>query len=237
MAEVCHIKAGSPKGPRYDAGQTEAERHGFANLIIMCSNHHKVIDTDLKTWTVDRLVELKKRHESCSETLSDPPDELIQALLSTVKIDHVSGSVITTINQSGGQVAHQIINEGEPRRSITGASLDALVQRLRVFAPEKFFISAPMGHSEAHRLAETLYSALKRATWTTNSDGPGQLLGASPPVRSGIHFLMDRESLAARALAQWCADEGLEPTFVVGTLAPLYIPDTVNILVGPAPEG
>ena len=202
----------------------------------MCSNHHKVIDTDLKTWTVGRLVDLKKRHESSGETLSDPPDELVQALLSTVMIGQVSGSVITTINQSGGQAAHQIINEGEPRRLIAAVSLESLVQSLRAFPSENFFISASVGHSEAYRLAETLYSALKRIPWTTNSDGPGQLYGASPPVRSGIHFLMDRESLGARALAQWCAAENLEPTFEVGTLAPLYIPDTVNILVGPAPE-
>lgn len=236
IAEVCHIKADRPKGPRYDASQTDAERQGFANLIIMCGNHHKVIDTDLKTWTVDRLVELKNQHESSGEALSAPPHELVQALLSTLTIGHVSGSVITTINQSGGQVAHQIINEGEPRRLIATISLDALVQRLKALPRERFFISAPVGHSEAHRLAETLYSTLKRAAWTTNSDGPAQLFGASPPVRPGIHFLVDRESQSARALAQWCADEGLEPTVEVGTLAPLYFPDTVNILVGPAPE-
>lgn len=168
--------------------------------------------------------------------LSDPPDDLVQALLATTTIGYVAGSVITTVNQSGGQVAHQIINEGEPRRLIASASLDGLVQRLHRFPSEKFFISASVGHSEAHRLAEVLHSALKRAGWTTNSDGPAQIFGASPPVRPGIHFLIDRESPSARVFAQWCAEEKLQPTFFVGALVPMYWPDTVNILVGPAQE-
>jgi hypothetical protein len=236
IAEVCHIKADSPNGPRYDANQSDAERHGFANLIILCSNHHKVIDTDVQTWSVERLVQLKQQHEASGETLPDPPDDLLHALLATSTIGYVAGSIITTVNQSGGQVAHQIINEGEPRRLLTSTSLNALAERLRKLPSEKFFISAPVGHSEAHRLAEVLYSVLKRGGWTTDSDGPGQLFGASPPVQPGIHFLLDRESTSARVLAKWCAEENLRPTFFVGKLVPLYWPDTVNILVGPAPE-
>jgi len=236
VAEVCHIKADSPQGPRYDANQNEADRQSFANLIILCGNHHKVIDTDVNTWTVDRLVQLKDRHEGVDGTLPDPPDDLLHALQASVTIGHIAGSVITTINQSGGQVAHQIVNQGQPRRLPSTRSLEALVQRLKTLPGERFFVSAPVGYSEAHRLAETLHATLKNADWTTNSDGAAQLFGASPPVRPGIHFLIDRESSGARALAAWCENERLTPTFFVGQLPPLYWPDTVNILVGPAPE-
>lgn len=118
VAEVCHIEADSPDGPRFNKAQTEAERQSFSNLMILCSNHHKVIDTDLTTWTVERLGALKNEHEATCGRLPDPEDEVVLALQSTV-----GGSVIATINQSGGQVAHQIINQGTAARLSVDAEL------------------------------------------------------------------------------------------------------------------
>ena len=46
VGEICHIKAASPQGPRYDPGQTAEERHGYDNLILLCANHHTIIDDD-----------------------------------------------------------------------------------------------------------------------------------------------------------------------------------------------
>src|SRR6185369_1212720 len=52
------IKAKSPNGPRYDASQTDEERNGFANLLLMCSPHNKIIDDPalLGTFTVEVLL-------------------------------------------------------------------------------------------------------------------------------------------------------------------------------------
>ena len=56
----------SAGGPRYDAAQSASERQEFANLILMCRNHHKVIDApeNLKEFTVGRLREIKSMHEA-----------------------------------------------------------------------------------------------------------------------------------------------------------------------------
>ena len=35
-AEICHIRALSPRGPRYDRNQTPEERNSAANLVLMC---------------------------------------------------------------------------------------------------------------------------------------------------------------------------------------------------------
>src|SRR5581483_748560 len=43
VGEFCHIRAASPNGPRYDVDQTPAERHGFANLILLCAVHHRLV--------------------------------------------------------------------------------------------------------------------------------------------------------------------------------------------------
>ena len=61
--DVCHIKAASPEGPRYDAAQTDAERHDFTNLILLCRVHHAIIDADSSRYPSELLFEMKEMHE------------------------------------------------------------------------------------------------------------------------------------------------------------------------------
>lgn len=63
--EVCHIRAQNAGGPRYSESQTDEERHGFDNLILMCRNHHKEIDTiaNLHLYTIEWLFATKRTHE------------------------------------------------------------------------------------------------------------------------------------------------------------------------------
>jgi len=60
---VCHIKARSKGGSRYDPKQTPEQRHSFDNLVLMCARHSKVIDSDPNTYTVELLQDMKARHE------------------------------------------------------------------------------------------------------------------------------------------------------------------------------
>ena len=66
VGQVCHIKAESIGGPRYNSLQSEDDRHGLGNLIYMCRPHHAVIDDpgSLQLYTVEYLIELKGNHES-----------------------------------------------------------------------------------------------------------------------------------------------------------------------------
>jgi len=57
---VCHIKGEKPRNARHDSKQTNAERHAYENLIQMCANHHRVIDDDVESYTVERLYKIKK---------------------------------------------------------------------------------------------------------------------------------------------------------------------------------
>lgn len=63
LGEICHIKARSPKGPRFDNGQTEQERNAYDNLILLCANHHKLVDDNANIFSVSVLSEMKKSHE------------------------------------------------------------------------------------------------------------------------------------------------------------------------------
>jgi len=107
---ICHIKADSPGGQRYDAGQSEKERHGFANLVLMCPLHHDVIDSDAETYTVERLLEIKARHEARYAGGAEPSDAIARQFLLQFGELNVVGdhNVATVTKQSAGDYAIQI---------------------------------------------------------------------------------------------------------------------------------
>jgi hypothetical protein len=96
VGKICHIKAASPNDPR----QTASERHGYDNLLLLCANHHTIIDDDPEAYTVDRLVKMKRDQEQRA------------AALSSQEIDHAMRLLInrsmTPLNQSGGIAAYNI---------------------------------------------------------------------------------------------------------------------------------
>ncbi|MGX1411561.1 nucleoside phosphorylase [Bradyrhizobium elkanii] len=64
LGELCHIRAASPGGPRFDPAQSEESRNDADNLIILCPTHHRLVDQDPTTYTADSLLLMKRRHES-----------------------------------------------------------------------------------------------------------------------------------------------------------------------------
>ena len=119
VGEICHINGAKPGSPRYDDRQTAAERHGFANLILMCGTHHTVIDDDEEAYTAERLVKLKAEHEKGAEAFQIDDDFVRHAtqLLLTQNI--------ASTYQSGGITAHTVnadtINLHAPSISAGGA--------------------------------------------------------------------------------------------------------------------
>lgn len=106
---VCHIRAAKVEGPRYDPSQKEVERYDFANLVLLCPIHHDVVDADLNAYSVDRLLQMKATHESGHLSSAPLPTQAARALIQNSSIVK-RGSVLFSQYQSGGQVAHSIIN-------------------------------------------------------------------------------------------------------------------------------
>lgn len=67
IAEICHIRARSKGGPRYDAALTAKEKDAFKNLILLCPTHHTEVDKSPAKYTVDILDEIKEMHERGEE--------------------------------------------------------------------------------------------------------------------------------------------------------------------------
>lgn len=61
--EICHVRAASPGGPRYDPAQSDDARNAGANLILLCGRHHKLVDEEPQTFTIEKLTEFKILHE------------------------------------------------------------------------------------------------------------------------------------------------------------------------------
>src|SRR5580692_657611 len=95
VGAVCHIRAASPGGPRYDPRQSPAERHGIENLILLCANDHRIVDGDVETYSVASLEKMKADHERMIGQLTNA--------------EIMAGTqVLLSVNQSGGIVAQKI---------------------------------------------------------------------------------------------------------------------------------
>lgn len=81
IAQLCHIKAASEGGQRYDETQTDEERSAPENLLFMCHRHHKETD-DIEEYTVEKLTEIKTNHElKFTEKGKEASKEMIRQVL------------------------------------------------------------------------------------------------------------------------------------------------------------
>ncbi|MBI3232719.1 MAG: hypothetical protein HYZ42_01525 [Bacteroidetes bacterium] len=66
ISKICHIEAASKNGPRWNGNMTDDERRDFSNLILLCDEHHTIIDNkdnELK-FPVSLLKKWKTEHEA-----------------------------------------------------------------------------------------------------------------------------------------------------------------------------
>ncbi len=99
VGKICHIEAASEGGPRYNHNMTDDERRHFNNLIVLCDEHHSVIDNpeNEKDYPVPLLREWKKQHEDKYKNarLRENPRLIIQAIDAISAISFEEGSDVT----------------------------------------------------------------------------------------------------------------------------------------------
>lgn len=72
VGEECHIVSGQKNGPRFDGNYSEDRTDAYDNLILLCRNHHKMVDDQHETFTADLLCQIKTNHEKwVSEKLNE----------------------------------------------------------------------------------------------------------------------------------------------------------------------
>lgn len=80
-SNVAHIVASSPKGARGDAVRSHQLSDKLSNLMLMCPEHHKLIDDFPDDYPEERLLEMKRTHEAAIAAQCDliytEPTELL----------------------------------------------------------------------------------------------------------------------------------------------------------------
>jgi len=66
IGEECHIISSKPTGPRHKEGIDDYDL--YDNLVLLCRNHHKEIDTLTDTYTEELLRYIKQNHENWVST-------------------------------------------------------------------------------------------------------------------------------------------------------------------------
>lgn len=70
VGENCHIVGDKEGSARWnEPGLSGEERDRYPNLILLCRNHHKIVDDDEKTFTVAKLHQIKADHELWVESM------------------------------------------------------------------------------------------------------------------------------------------------------------------------
>lgn len=206
MGEISHIKASQPGGPRHDQSQTDEQRNGFDNLLLLCPTHHKVVDDDPESYTVERLVKMKMQHEAAQPAVAEPSDAIAGRLVANIRAGTVvDGSIILTLNQMGGQIAHSIQNVGPQPRRFSQAAADALVADLLKHPAETIQLSCILGDVEGFQFASALKSTLELGGWRVS--GIDQVVYSVPVM--GIHIETPAVRPGLVALLEWFRDSGV----------------------------
>ena len=64
VGDECHIVARRSGWSRGDPRLSEEELDEYDNLILLCRTHHKMVDDQPNTYTVDVLKDMKRKHEN-----------------------------------------------------------------------------------------------------------------------------------------------------------------------------
>lgn len=109
--EICHIRAQNEGGPRFDKAQTDEERHGFGNLVLLCRRHHKIVDGEPDIYSAEALEDIKRIREQ----EMGRPEKAIDAFfakillrdLQRIEVNNNSGNVVIG---SPGAIIAEVVN-------------------------------------------------------------------------------------------------------------------------------
>jgi hypothetical protein len=100
LGEIAHIVADSRQGPRGNLPLSDEDRDKHPNLVLLCGDHHKIIDSQPTTYSVSVLRQMKLDHEervrNATQPDSPPPILAMQReriLSSLLPVTHLPDAV------------------------------------------------------------------------------------------------------------------------------------------------
>lgn len=109
FGQAAHIVAHSECGPRGDETYPTEDLDTYGNLILLCGNHHSLVDKQPNTYTSDDLRGWKSEHESWVHSATEPEGYTPIPWIVIVQEDHPQIDVPHAIEALSPDVAN-----GEP---------------------------------------------------------------------------------------------------------------------------
>lgn len=75
FGETAHIHAVSEGGPRHKIGMSKEEKNNIENLMLLCEEHHHLIDTNPEDFGEGLLIQKKASHEKRIREVTGIPSE------------------------------------------------------------------------------------------------------------------------------------------------------------------
>jgi hypothetical protein len=121
VGQICHIEAAEAGGPRFNQAMSNEERRSFANLMLMCYDHHQITN-DTDTYSVERL----RQYKANQERVFSRPD---RAMLNT--LTDWTTSVVPTTPQNLRRLLR--VETGEEVNDDTQAMLSEGVEEMAAY--------------------------------------------------------------------------------------------------------
>jgi hypothetical protein len=111
--EIAHIRGAVPGSPRYDPTMNDHERRSFANLILLCTPHHKIVDRlHPDDYPVEVLADWKAQHERDSGI----DGAVLSPLTEDRLLDLIEKAVASTERQGERQLVFGVLSFLDGRR-------------------------------------------------------------------------------------------------------------------------
>jgi hypothetical protein len=113
VGQICHIEAAEKGGERFNPKQTNEECRNFANLVLMCYEHH-VATNDVAKYKVIDLQRLKAEHEAKFMNIEDRLDKAFREQgpdpsKNMISLTNSPGSIATIGQMGNNYVVNQAI--------------------------------------------------------------------------------------------------------------------------------
>jgi hypothetical protein len=260
LGEIAHIKGEKVGSKRHDPSQSNEDRHGFDNLIMLCPKDHTRIDSDAEwqKYPPEVLRAMKAEHEKNAKPMPDPSDDVINGFLAKIDVkvegdvvfakvagDYVQGDKVGSavggvtatnvfINQGhADQFAQNIFNLKEPDRRIPRIPGERFIELLKTMPPENFDVAWDGIDQECDRTKDLVCTVLIMGGWTK-----GMITQAfAGNITPGIEVGLPRPSAAATEFVNFLQSVGIAAR-VAETRhdGRTKLPDTIEIRVGIRPR-
>jgi hypothetical protein len=111
--EIAHIHGAVQGSPRYDATMNDDERRSFANLILLCTPHHKIVDRlHPDNYPAEVLADWKVQHERDSGADGSALSPITEDRL----LDLIEKAIASIEGQNERQLVFSLFNFLDGRR-------------------------------------------------------------------------------------------------------------------------